>query len=257
MSCSLVCPAIQPPHGRLSRPLQPKDVAAFYRRLAASIQKQFGGDSLAALLLVHWLDGNGKTKTFHPKYVRDLDVVRSYLRDTARLIFLSQKATPAKTIGRVVPRIRGTIQATPPYAMHLEGNVEVGLGVQAKAALGMKVEPREVDVLYALHGFTVISDVVVSVAKKGPKMYTVKFDRWKSKTTDQYHWDPNKHISVLNPDYGSKDAGAIAAGDKEIVVYHKHAIRVEKAGLAAPFTDESEVWDEIDLTVIGPATVTV
>ncbi len=242
-------------------PLTPTEVAAFYRRLAASIQKQFGGDSLAAILLLHWLDGKGKTKTFDAKYVRDLEEVRSYLRDTARLIFLSQKATPAKTIGGVVPRIRGTIKVTPaggPYPMHLEGNVEIGLGVQAKAAMGMKVEPRELDVLYALHGFTLVSDVVASVAKtSGPKMYTVKFDQWKSKTTDQYHWDPDKHLKVPNPDYGSKDKGALAPGDKDIVVYHKHAIRVEKAGLAAPYTDESDVWDETDQTVIGPSTVTV
>jgi hypothetical protein len=235
--------------------LPPKDVAAFYRRLAASIQTQFGGDSLAALLLIHWLDGKGKTMTFDPKYVRTLDEVRSYLRNTARPIFLSQKPTPAGAIGGVVPRIRGTIKATAPYAMHLEGNVEVGLGVQAKAALGMKVEPRELDALYALHGFTIVSDVVVSVQPKAPKMYTAKFDEWKCKTTDYYHWDPNKHITVPNPDYGSKAAGAIAPGDKEIVVYHKHAIRVENAGLAAPFTDESKAWDESDQTVIGLATV--
>ena len=238
-------------------PLQPADVAAFYRRLAASIQRQFGGDSLAALLLVHWLDGKGKTYTFDPKYVRDLDETRSYLRSTARLIFLSQKSTPQNTIGGVVPRIKGTIKATPPYAMHLEGNVEVGLGVQARVAMGMKVEPRELDALYALHGYTVVSDVVASVTRKNAKTYAVTFDQWKSKSTDEYHWDPAKHITVPNPDYGSKDAGAIAPGDKEITVYHKHAIRVEKAGLAAPFTDESKVWDETDQTVMGPATVSV
>ena len=56
---------------------------------------------------------------------------------------------------------------------------------------------------------------------------------------------------------GPAKTGAVAPGDKEIVVYHKHAIRVEKAGLAAPFTDESEVWSETDLTVVGPANVTV
>jgi hypothetical protein len=33
--------------------LSEKDVAAFYRRLAASIDSRFKGDSLAALLLLH------------------------------------------------------------------------------------------------------------------------------------------------------------------------------------------------------------
>lgn len=236
-------------------PLEPKEVAAFYRRLAGSIQKKIGGDSLAALLLLHWLDGKGKLKTFDSKYVRDLSEVRSYLRDTARSIFLSHKPTPSKTIGGVVPRIRGTIKAMAPYKMHLEGNVEVGLTVQAKAAVGMKVDTRELDILYALHGFTVVSDVVVSVSPKGPKTYSVTFDQWQSKTTDQYHWDPDKHITVPNPDYGSKNPGAIAPSEKEIVVYHKHAIRVEKAGLATPFTDESKMWDETDPTVMGPAII--
>ncbi len=148
--------------------LSEPDVAAFYRRLALSIQAKFGGDSLAAILLLHWLDGGGRTKIYPARYVRDLAEVRSYLRGTARPIFLSQKATPSGSIGGVVPRIKGTIKSNPPggpYPMHLEGNVEASLLIQAKAAAGFDVPLRELDILYALHGFTVISDVVVSAVK--------------------------------------------------------------------------------------------
>ena len=48
------------------------DLAAFYRRLALDIQKRFNGDSLAATLLLHWLEGGGAKKIFSARYVRDL-----------------------------------------------------------------------------------------------------------------------------------------------------------------------------------------
>jgi hypothetical protein len=242
-------------------PLKEPEVAAFYRRLAIFIQGKFGGDSLAATLLLYWLDGGGKDKTYPAKYVQGLDEVRDYLRGTARPIFLSKRATPSGAIGGVLPRIRGTIKTNPqtgPYAMHLEGNVETPLSVEAKAAMGMKVDERELDALYALHGFTLVSDVVASVSRSSnSKIYDVTFDSWKCKAVDYYHWNPAKHITVPNPDFGSKEPGAVRPGDKEITVYHSNAIRVEKAGLAAPFHDESEPWDEKDVSVMGPAQVNV
>jgi hypothetical protein len=242
-------------------PLKEADVAAFYRRLALSIQAKFSGDSLAAILLLHWLDGAGKVKVYPAKYVKDLEEVRSYLKDTAREMFLSRKPAPSGRIGGVVPRIKGTIASVPPgppYSMHLEGNVEASITIQTKAALGLNVDPRELDALYALHGFTVISDVVASVAQVGKsQMYNVTFDKWTCKASDEYHWDPSKHITVPNPDYNSKAPGAVAPGDKDITVYHSNAIRIEKAGLAKAFHDESEAWDVTDQTIKGPDTVKV
>lgn len=103
-----------------------------------------------------------------------------------------------------------------------------------------------------------MSDVVVSATRTArTNMFTVKFERWQSKTCDQYHWDPAKHLTVPNPDYNSKAVGAVAPNEKEITVYHKNAIRIEKAGLAKSFYNESEPWDEKDQSVIGSATVTV
>jgi hypothetical protein len=242
-------------------PLKEPEVAAFYRRLALSIQKRFGGDSLAAILLLHWLDGAGKDKVYPAKYVRDLAEVRSYLRETARPIFLSRRPTPHGGFGGIVPRIKGTIKQDPPggpYPIHLEGNVETPLSIEAKAAVGMKVEVRELDALYALHGFLLISDVIVSATKiPNSTMYTVKFERWTCRASDEYHWNPEKHISVPNPDYGSKDKAAVAPGEEYVTVYHSNAIRVEDAGLAKPFHNESEPWEESDLTIVGPATVGV
>jgi len=76
-------------------------------------------------------------------------------------------------------------------------------------------------------------------------MYQANFKNWTCKASDEYHWNPEKHFKVPNPDFGSKEKGAIAPNDERIEVYHRNAIRVEKAGLAAPFHDESEPWNEM------------
>ena len=39
---------------------------------------------------------------------------------------------------------------------------------------------------------------------------------------------------------------------KWVTVYHKNAIRVEQAGLAHAFHNESDPWDETDLSIVGP-----
>jgi hypothetical protein len=239
------------------KPLDVRAVAAFYRRLALYIQSQFSGDSLAAILLLHWLDGRGQTKIYPARYVRDLDEVRTYLRSTARPIFLSQRPTPNGGIGGIAPRIRGQIPSNPPggpYAMHLEGNIETPLSIQMKAYMGFRVEPRELDALYALHGYTLISDVVVSATRVG-RNTNVIFQKWTCKASDEYHWNPTKHIEVPNPDYQSKLQGAVAPDQSKVTIYHSNAIRVEQAGLAAPFHDESSPWDESNLSVVGPATL--
>lgn len=241
--------------------LDPPAVADFYRRLAVTIRAKVGGTSLAADLLLHWLDGKGKSRTFSASFVRDLDEVRAALRSSARLIFLSRKPTPQHTIGGIVPRLRGTIPASPPggpFPMHLELNVETPLSVEAKAAAGMKVAPKELDVLFALHGYTLVSKVVMSAVRIGKtNRYSTQFDSWACKTTDEYHWNPDKHITVPNPDYKSKAAGAVAPDEEAVTVYHKNALRVEKAKLAMPFHDESEQWLETDHTVVGPDVVSV
>ncbi len=31
--------------------------------------------------------------------------------------------------------------------------------------------------------------------------YGVKFESWVCKALDEYHWNPDKHIAVTNPDF--------------------------------------------------------
>jgi hypothetical protein len=91
----------------------------------------------------------------------------------------------------------------------------------------------------------------------GPKTYRVKFHKWTCKATDEYHWNPSKHLVVPNPDYGSTFNGAVRPDRQLVKIYHRNAIRLEKAGLAQSFRDESEPWEEDDPSVVGEATVTI
>ena len=241
--------------------LNEREVAAFYRRLGLDIRTKFGTDSLAATLLLHWLDGGGRTVAFPAQRVRNLIELRAYLRNTARAILLSTKPLPGGGVDGIVPRIRGTIKSNPPggpYPIHLEGIVDTDLSARAKANQGVTVAEGELDTLYALDGWTVISDVVMSATPSATvQQYDVKFERWTCKATGAYLWKPDRHMSVPNPDHGLSSSTALAPGEKEITIYHKHASRVENAGMANPFVYESDPWDETDIAVVGPATVRV
>jgi hypothetical protein len=66
---------------------------------------------------------------------------------------------------------------------------------------------------------------------------------------DRYHWNDVKHLTVPNPDFGSKAPDAIRAQDSTITVYHRNQERIEQKGLAAPFNVESRPWRVIDVRI--------
>jgi hypothetical protein len=241
--------------------LNERDVAAFYRRFAQSIQLAFGNDSLAAALLLHWLDGGGRPKLIPGQDLRNLPEIRSYLRGTARAVLLSVKPLPTGAVDGIVPRLRGTIKAQPPggpYPIRIEGNVDTPLSSRAKAGKSMRVDPAELGALYAFDGWTVISDVVMSATPaSSPQEYDVKFERWTCKVSAGYVWAADKDMTVPNPDHGLSGKNALAPGDTEITLYNKNAIRVENAGMANPFVYETDAWDETDVAVMGPAQVRI
>jgi hypothetical protein len=241
--------------------LHERGVAAFYRRLALDLRMRLGDDSLAAALLLHWLDGGGRTKIFPAHHVRNMIELRAYLRSTARAILLSIKAMPSGGVDGIVPRIRGTIKSNPPggpYLIHLEGEIDTDLSARAKANQGVTIAEGELAGLCALGGWTVVSDVVMAAAPAAAApQYDVKFERWTAKAGGAYLWTPDKHICVPNPDHGLSGSNAVAPGEKVIAIHHKHAVRVENAGMANPFLFESDAWDETDVAVVGPATVRV
>jgi hypothetical protein len=241
--------------------LNERDVAAFYRRFAQHICTSFGNDALAAALMLHWLDGGGRTKTLPAQDLRNLLALRSYLKTTARAILLSIKPLPNGAVDGVVPRIRGTIKSNPPggpYPIHLDGVVETPLSPRAMAGPAMTVAASELNALYALDGWTVSSDVVISATPtRAPQQYDVKFERWTCKLTAGYVWTRDKEITVPNPDHGLGGRNAVSPGDPNITIANNSALRVENAGMANPFVFESDPWDETDIAVVGPARVRV
>jgi hypothetical protein len=251
-------------------PLPPAEVAAFYRRLAEDVRKRTpGGRSLAAELLVHWLDGHGAQKIIDPNYVKDISFVRDYLRDEVRRVFLTEKKAEIKPVAKwagIIPRIARLpgfenlpgVRSGGPYPMMYEGpSVEVPVSVQLRAAFGGG-NPRELDVLYALHKFGLVTNVVTTASQiPNSTRWNVRFAEWRSKIKDDYDWDPTKRITVPNPDYKSKDPKAVTPNEDKVTVNHSNAKRVERAGLAAPFHLESTDWTVTDQTISGPAVVDV
>src|SRR2546429_5637281 len=109
--------------------------------------------------------------------------------------------------------------------------VEVPLSVQIRAAMGAG-NPREVDLLYALHKFCLVTNVLaIATPIAGSSKWNVRFSEWRSKVKDVYDWDPTKKITVPNPDHGSKDPKAVKPKEEKVTVYHLNAKRVERAGL--------------------------
>jgi hypothetical protein len=83
---------------------------------------------------------------------------------------------------------------------------------------------------------------------------TLNFVDFRASVIDFYDWDPTKHITVPNPDYGSTAADAVAPSQQSIVVYHRNAIRVERAGLASPSQLVIGPWD-VDASLKTSATI--
>lgn len=241
--------------------LNERDVAAFYRRFAQSIQLSFGNDSLAAELMLHWLDGGGRPKPVPTQELRNLPEIRSYLRGTARAVLLSVKPLPNGAVDGIVPRLRGTIKANPPggpFQIRIEGNVDTALSTRAKAGKSMTVDAAELGALYALDGWTVTCDVVMAATPTASSQeYDVKFERFTCRVGAGYVWAADKDMTVPNPDHGLSGKNAVAPGDKEITIYNKNAVRVENAGMANPFVYETDAWDETDVAVMGPAQVRI
>lgn len=67
-----------------------REVADFFRRLALAAHERTQGKSLAAEMLLHWLDGNGQGKIFNADYLRDINLIDRYLQYEVRPVFLTQ-----------------------------------------------------------------------------------------------------------------------------------------------------------------------
>ena len=248
--------------------LTPKELAGWYGRLA----DQIGADSkvkgisvsLAALLMKRWLDTSQKG-TFRftaPPHLISNPYVKEALLYHRKVYLTDEKARIGKSPNQkqvwagVIPRLQdGRWKAKASLDVHYESLVEIPLTVQAKAWLGQG-NAGDLDLLYSLHGFQVHTEVTVTASPKaGSNRLKITFTKFKANALDRYDWDPAKHITVPNPDYGKSFAGAVEPKSENITVYHTNARRLESAGLAAPYDLESEPWNVVDVGVTGPGEV--
>ncbi|MCG5052489.1 MAG: hypothetical protein KA712_05980 [Myxococcales bacterium] len=210
--------------------LSPQQVAGFYGRLANSVDARKGKleVSLAAMLMRLWLENRKKGDVLTidaPAHLRGHEQTKSTL-EYHRRVFLTQD--------------------------------QARLG--SKSAWAGNDADR--DLLYSLHGFQLHSSVTLAgvdlplhpVTKKSPGV-RVSFQSFMTYAWDIYDWDYSEHLTVPNPDYGSRSPDAVAPKSETVVVYHKHAKRIEDAGLAAPYKFQTRPWRVLDAGLVAPADV--
>jgi hypothetical protein len=252
----------------------PQAVAADGTVAAGELEYQ--GGSLAAFLLLHWLsnrDPSHKHVLKAPDHLRNDPSVGETLA-YHRSVFLTEKKARLGAKGSATEKWAGIIprlQGTPGFPrwdgktalfLEYESLVELPLTLQVKALAAVwsgKVDPKDagpIDLFFGLHGFQLKSKVqVAATAVPGSKALGIKFNGWSAQVRDRYDWDEKKHLTVPNPDFGSKAPWAVEPTSKTIEVYHKNAGRVERAGLAAPYDVETEPWKVVDQGITGPAEV--
>lgn len=241
----------------------PTQVAGFYKRLADQVDKNKGAltASLAATLMRQWLTNRNPKSVFvfdAPAHLKShgsvLDVLKYH-----RAVYLTEKKAnftggSSKWAG-IIPRLQGR----PPHpkwsgvgamSMEYQSLVELPLRLQLTGS------DADRDILYALHGFQLKTNVSVTV-QSVPRSNRLRltFCSFQARVLDRYHWDYAEHLTVPNPDFGSADPAAIASKSKTIVVYHSNAKRLEVAGLAAPYNLETKPWAIADVAIMGPAEI--
>ena len=246
--------------------LAPHETAAWYRRLAEYVFVS-QPESLAARMLLWWLDGGGNPLIFSARHVYHLPYVRAYLLRQVRPVLLGRRKAARPRGGRWggVARRLGEEPAPPSertYHLWYEGPPvkapwlrEVSVEIRAGLGLPQDVAAADhLDVTMALGAFGLHTDATLRVTRVGATYsYEVTFTSCKAYVFDRYDWDPNGQSTLPNPDYGVP--GGVAPDKKQIKVYHAHALRVEAAGLAAPFYTRSEAWDVADDSICGPARI--
>lgn len=248
-------------------PLPVDQVAAWYRRLAATIGSRTVADTgaggqtvqrepLAAIFLRHYLDNRqpGSTFTFTaPNYLRQASQVRLVLAYHRAVFLTEQQARIGQSLRwvGVLLRIRGSgghpvWSLTTPLQMEYESLVEIGSGLMDIARIQTSGTDQERDLFTALRGFQLHSRVRVVGQRLRNGHVSIRFQSWQSSVHDTYDFDFSEHLTVPNPDYGSTDRGAVRPQDQTLTVYHRNAQRLEQAHLAAPYVIRSDEWPVSD-----------
>lgn len=250
-------------------------VAAWYSRLADMFAKRPVKDTvqgkqvdavpLSAQMLKFYLANRDPAQTFHfdpPNYLRTAPQVMTTLR-YHRKVFLSQEKAKvtggADRLAGLKPRLDGAKgfqkwDGVTPLALTYESLTEIGSGVGDIIRIQMTGSEQEKDLFTALRGFQLHSATTVRGERNGAGT-KVSFMNWSSHVLDVYDWNFSEHLTVPNPDFGSKAADAVRPTDQKLTVYHRNAERLEKANLAAPYKVKSAAWYVTDAEIVGEATL--
>ncbi len=239
-----------------------KEVAAWYKRLADQVgRKKLNGNApLASQFLKAYLNNRNskaKLKFTPPAYLKNHAKVKAAQGFHRRVFLTEEKARIGKSEkwAGIIPRLNdGRWNGQGKLSMTYESLVEIGGTFTEIAHIQLRGSDQERDLFTSLRGFQLHSSVTVSGTRKGD-LVTVKFDVWECKALDRYDFNFSEHLTVVNPDFGSKDKNAIRPDLQKIKVYHKNAKRMEDANLAAPYDLEVGPWAVTDNTVTGEAPV--
>jgi len=127
--------------------------------------------------------------------------------------------------------------------------VSIGPNTAEVIRIQLSGTAQERDLFTSLRGFQLRSDIKVTGSPKG-KLVAVKFNSWTATGHDRYDFNYNEHLTLPNPDHGSKDKDAIRPDLEKFRVYHKNAKRMVDKGLAAPFKVEVGPWKIIAQEVV-------
>ncbi|MGH8622587.1 MAG: hypothetical protein ACRET3_10645 [Burkholderiales bacterium] len=241
--------------------LKPPVLAAFYRRLADHADRNRGEltISLAALFMRRWLDNRDARSTFivePPPHLRNHRRVLDALSFHRRVYLTQERARLTGGIAKwagVVPRVIGQSpfqrwDGKGPLMMDYESLVEIPLRYQVTG------DDADRDLLHSLHGFQLKTSVIMTgTPPQGRGKWRIAVHSFEAETRDRYDFDYAEHLTLPNPDSGSEAPGAVAPTSAKIIVYHRHAKRVEDAGLAAPYDVRSKRWRITDPRLLGHA----
>jgi hypothetical protein len=249
-------------------PFTVQEKADFYRRLANFTLKK-DPESLAGILLLHWLDGKGQLKIIDSKRIENLETVKNYFLNEVIPVFLSQKKAfinkKRETIKGIKPRLSGDPNfpqwdGISHVSMEYEGEafdvvtLDDFSNLQEKIANNetlSKLELDQIDVFSSLHSSGLKSTITVSINKINLTTFDVTILDLKSKIKDNYNWLNEKNplapkkLTLFNPDFENpeKVINPVHPNKEIITIFHKNALEVEKEKLAQTFNFETTIWE--------------
>jgi hypothetical protein len=236
--------------------LSPAEVAAFYGRLADGVDARKGklDVSLAATLMRLWLknrQAGAELALEAPAHLRSHEQTQSTLL-YHRQVFLTEKKARLgnrEAWAGVLPRLQGK---SPHQKWDLKRLLSMDYESLTEFPLRYQLTGSDADrdLLYSLHGFQLHSTVTVGgmllppppPGSRDPQKVRVHFQTFETYAWDVYDWNYSEHLTVPNPDFGRTAKGSVEPGSKTVVVYHRHAKRIEDAGHAAPYRFKTNAW---------------